>query len=65
MARDDGPTEIADLKARFGRSDSYVSNYRRRLIDAEMIVEAGRGRIDFALPYLREYLREHAASLVD
>ena len=30
-----------------------------------MIVEAGRGRIDFALPYLREYLREHAASLVD
>lgn len=65
MARDDGPTEIADLKARFGRSDSYVSNYRRRLIDAEMIVKAGRGRIDFALPYLREYLREHAASLVD
>lgn len=64
MARDDGPTEIAALKARFNRSDSYVGNYRRRLIDAEMIVEVGRGRIDFALPYLREYLREHAASLV-
>lgn len=64
MARDDGPTAMADLKVRMNRTDSYVSNYRRRLIDAEMITEAGRGKIDFALPYLRDYLRAHAASLV-
>ena len=39
-------------------------HYRRRLIDAEMIVEAGRARVDFALPYLRDFLREHATALV-
>ena len=32
-----------------------------RLIDAQLIEPAGWGRVDFALPYLREYLREHAA----
>lgn len=64
MAQDDGPSSISDIKNRLGRSGSYVSNYRRRLIDAEMIVEAGRARVDFALPYLRDFLREHATALV-
>lgn len=64
MAQDDGPSLISDLKNRLGRSGSYISNYRRRLIDAEMIIEAGRGRVDFALPYLRDYLREHATALI-
>ena len=64
MAQDDGSSLVSDLKNRMERSGSYVSNYRRRLIDAEMIVEAGRGRVDFALPYLRDYLREHATALI-
>ena len=64
MAQDPGPSKIADIKARFHRSDSYVSNYRRRLLDAEMIINTRRGEVDFALPYLRDYLREHAAGLV-
>lgn len=64
MAHDDGPSKISDIAVRMGRSDSYAGNYRRRLLDAEMIVETGRGEIDFALPYLRDYLREHAVSLV-
>lgn len=29
-----------------------------------MIVETSPGEIDFSLPYLREYLREHAAALM-
>lgn len=28
-----------------------------------MIHSAGRGRVDFALPYLREYLRYHTVTL--
>ena len=64
MAQDEGPSLISDIKNRIKRSDSYVSNYRRRLLDAEMIIEAGRGRVDFALPYLRDYLREHATALI-
>lgn len=64
MAQDEGPSLISDIKNRLKRSDSYVSNYRRRLLDAEIIIEAGRGRVDFALPYLRDYLREHATALI-
>lgn len=28
-----------------------------------MIRQAGYGRVEYALPYLRDYLREHAASV--
>lgn len=64
MAQNDGPTKISDIKARFNKTDSYVGNYRRRLLDAEMITTTGHGEVDFALPYMRDYLREHAASLI-
>ena len=64
MAQNDGPTKISDIKARFNQTDSYVGNYRRRLLDAEMITTTGHGEVDFALPYMRDYLREHAASLI-
>lgn len=62
MARDDDASRMADVVERLGITKSYASVYRRRLIDAELIEPAGRGRVDFALPYLREYLREHAAA---
>ncbi|WP_227659015.1 MULTISPECIES: ATP-binding protein [unclassified Corynebacterium] len=60
MARDDGPSTTAEIAQRLGKGDSYAWNYRRRLLDAEMIVESGPGEVDFALPYLRE----HAMSAV-
>ncbi|MBP3088410.1 ATP-binding protein [Corynebacterium sp. sy017] len=58
MSYDDGPSHISDIAQRMRRSKTYISNYRRRLLDAELIVETERGHIDFALPYLREYVRE-------
>jgi hypothetical protein len=62
MARDNGASRIADVIERLGITRSYASVYRRRLVDAELIEPAGRGWVDFALPYLREYLRERAAA---
>jgi hypothetical protein len=62
MAQDNAASRIADVTERLGITKNYASVYRRRLIDAELIEPAGRGRVDFALPYLREYLREHAAA---
>lgn len=59
MARDDGPSRMADIAARLGADVNYVSQYRLRLIAAELIDSKRRGFVDFALPYLREYLREH------
>jgi len=41
---------------------TYASQYRLRLIAADMIHSTGRGFVDFSLPYLRDYLREHAAA---
>ncbi len=47
----------------FFGTTTYAGVYRRRLLDAGVIVEAARGLLDFAVPHLREYLREHAASM--
>lgn len=62
MSSDDGPSKMADILSRLKVDKAYASRYRRRLIDAELIAPAGHGYVDFALPYLREYLREHVAS---
>jgi hypothetical protein len=61
MARDDGPSNISDIAKRLGVKPDYANVYRVRLMENQLIEPAGRGRINFALPGLREYLREHAA----
>jgi hypothetical protein len=61
MAEDDGPSKMADIQRRLDVDVNYASQYRLRLIAAELIYPTRRGYVDFALPYLREYLRDHAA----
>jgi hypothetical protein len=58
MALDEGPSRIAQIAQRMGVGADYANVYRARLIDAQLIEPAGRGRVAFALPGLREYLRE-------
>ncbi len=60
MAKDDVPSAMSDVASRLNVDANYASQYRLRLIEQELIRSAGRGKVDFALPYLREYLREHA-----
>jgi hypothetical protein len=60
MARDDGPSKISEIASRLEVKADYANVYRARLIDNQLIEPVGRGRLDFALPGLREYLREHA-----
>ncbi|MFA4896809.1 ATP-binding protein [Microbacterium sp.] len=62
MAADDGPTAVSDLRTSLGVTSKYLSVYRQRLIDAGMIIPAGHGKVDIAMPYLREYLRDHVVS---
>jgi hypothetical protein len=62
MAEDEGASRLADIADRLGENTKYAGVYRRRLLDAGVVVEAGRGLLDFAVPHLRQYLREHAAS---
>ena len=56
MLEDDDESEISNLVKRLERSSAQVGQYRRRLIDAGVIGERGRGRVAFELPYFREYL---------
>ncbi len=60
MAVDDGPSRMADIATRLGVDANYASQYRRRLIAAEMIEPVRYGTVDFTLPYLREQLRSQA-----
>lgn len=63
MAQDDGESKTGDVAARLGVSARYANVYRSRLIDAGLVEPVGWGRVTFAIPYLRQYLREHAASV--
>ncbi|QTX03348.1 AAA family ATPase [Agromyces archimandritae] len=63
MAQDPERSKLAAIAARMGVTAGYASQYRARLIEAGMIAPAGHGLVVFAVPYLREYLHEHAASL--
>lgn len=62
MAVDDGPSRMAEIAERMKVGANYASQYRRRLIDADLIYPAGHGLVDYTLPHLRDYLREHVVT---
>ena len=57
MAADEGESRISDIAGRLGVSGDYAQMYKRRLLDGGIIEQQGRGRVKFAVPYLREHLR--------
>ena len=52
---------MSDIATRLHAGANYASQYRLRLIAAELIEPTGHGRVDFTMPYLRDYLRDHGA----
>jgi DNA-binding transcriptional ArsR family regulator len=58
MAADEGPSCAADLADRLGISAENLAQYRRRLLAAGLIEAPRRGYVDYALPHLRDYLRQ-------
>ncbi|MDR1824991.1 MAG: ATP-binding protein [Bifidobacteriaceae bacterium] len=58
MAQDDGESVLRDIAARMGVTSQYAGTYRLRLIRQGLITPRGRGRIVFALPFLKEWLRD-------
>ncbi len=59
MAQDEGPSSMGEIAKRLGVSANYASQYRLRLIEADVVEAVGHGRVDFVTPHLRDYLREH------
>ena len=58
MSEDDKESEISAVRERLGISEAYVQTYKRRLIQAGVIRQVRRGVVEFAVPYLQEYLRD-------
>jgi Mn-dependent DtxR family transcriptional regulator len=58
MAARDGPSAAGQIGASIKAKPNVVSKYRNRLIAAGLIGSAGYGKVDFAIPGLRRYLRE-------
>lgn len=59
MAQEDAEEiRISDIQQRIGATSSYTQTYKRRLIQSGIIEQTGRGKVRFAIPFLREYLNE-------
>ena len=58
MAEDDGAVAAVDIGKRLNAKSNVVANYRARLIAAGLIEAPAYGKVDFAIPGLRVYLRK-------
>jgi len=59
MAEDEESSLMTDIAERLGKTASYVSTYRGRLIAQGVIEARGRNQVVYALPFLREFLSEY------
>ena len=57
MLEDEGPSAVGDIARRMGIDPRNQSTYRERLIEDDLIRPAGRGFVEYSLPYLDEALR--------
>ena len=58
MAQDEGPVAAGGIGKRLNARSNVVANYRARLIAAGLIESPAYGKVDFAIPGLREYLHK-------
>ncbi|QNQ81124.1 ATP-binding protein [Lactobacillus sp. PV034] len=49
---------ITEIRNKMGKSSGYISMYRRRLLDAQVIESNGYGKVTFTLPYFKEFIAE-------
>ena len=61
MAQADGPCVTSDIARKMGISMTNASNIRRRLIDRGIIIDLKMGLVEFDMPIIKTYLRDHPA----
>jgi hypothetical protein len=59
MSEDDGESKISDIAERLVFDANKTSQYRLRLIREGIVKATTRGKIDFTIPYLRDFLRRN------
>lgn len=52
--------EISYIREQMKKSSNYISQYRQRLMDSQVIVDAGYGKVTFSLPFMKDFLLEAA-----
>ena len=58
-ADEEGVGRIADVAATIGKSNNYVQVYRKRLLEAAILTMPRNGELQFTIPLLAEYLKQH------
>lgn len=58
MAKNSGSTSMKKMVEETGKSNAYLSNYRARLLDSQVIKQTSYGYIGFVLPFFREFVNE-------
>ncbi len=61
MAKKQGATSMKKLVEETGKSNAYLSNYRARLLDSQVIKKTSYGYVAFVLPYFRDFVNERLA----
>lgn len=51
--------KTAAIGAKMGKPKNYISTYRRRLIDDQLIKAPARGELSFTLPFFAEFVQEY------
>ncbi|MDR1793963.1 MAG: ATP-binding protein [Erysipelotrichaceae bacterium] len=59
MLKDPEDSLMADIAKRLKVTPSYAHQYKTRLIDQGVIEGAGRGKVTFAMPLLKQLMKEH------
>lgn len=65
MAVDDEPSRMHHISTRLGKTPQYAGVYRNRLVAAEIIRAASYGKVTFATPLLRHYVRQLTAQRME
>jgi hypothetical protein len=55
------PSTITQIAGILGVTNAYVTQYKNRLLESGLITIDEFGRMDFAMPYLREYIHNKIA----
>jgi len=57
---DDDNVSTAELIEKSGKEKGYISTYRKKLIDEQILTSPERGTVSFTLPYFKDYIIENS-----
>lgn len=59
VAQAPGPCSVPEIAKRLGKTNSYATQYKNRLLEQGLIEVSLDGKVRFSLPMLREFLEEN------